>query len=388
MDLMGIGEFARLSRLSSKALRLYDELELLAPARVDLDSGYRWCACGQLDQARLVASLRQIGAPLAQIKVVLGLDASEAVAQVAAWWTGAETQHADRREMASYLVDRLNGKRPLMHEIAVRAIPARNLLTLLLSVRGSSLWAVVDLGAMIDVENVNDAAALVDPVDDAIGAAAGTMTTCQRPEQRLADPLRVDRKCGLAQLEHRGGDALRKPVGKRSPCGRLEPDLVPLPRSCRHLPVALRRARSWRTVAMSAPGSPPSSAARLSEMRPTVSVSPRISKVISRPSRSSTESRTASGSPLRVNVIRSCCCRTRLASSDSRALASDRGTGVAAMLMVKSIDCTSLTSDQMAVSTDGSPTHCRPTGSLATSRTEGSTNGCSASVTGPCTTCW
>jgi DNA-binding transcriptional MerR regulator len=131
MDLMGIGEFARLSRLSPKALRLYDELELLPPARVDLDSGYRWYACGQLDQARLVASLRQIGVPLAQVKVVLGLDASEAAAQVAAWWTGAETQHADRREMASYLVDRLNGKRPVMHEIAVRDIPARNLLTLL-----------------------------------------------------------------------------------------------------------------------------------------------------------------------------------------------------------------------------------------------------------------
>ena len=33
MDLMSIGEFARLSRLSPKALRLYDELGLLPPAR-------------------------------------------------------------------------------------------------------------------------------------------------------------------------------------------------------------------------------------------------------------------------------------------------------------------------------------------------------------------
>jgi DNA-binding transcriptional MerR regulator len=41
MGLMGIGEFARLSRLSPKALRLCDELGLLPPARVDLDSGYR-----------------------------------------------------------------------------------------------------------------------------------------------------------------------------------------------------------------------------------------------------------------------------------------------------------------------------------------------------------
>jgi PPM family protein phosphatase len=32
---MSIGEFAGLSRLSAKALRLYDELGLLPPAQVD-----------------------------------------------------------------------------------------------------------------------------------------------------------------------------------------------------------------------------------------------------------------------------------------------------------------------------------------------------------------
>ncbi len=43
MDQTSIGEFARRSRLSAKALRLYDELGLLPPARVDEDSGYRIC---------------------------------------------------------------------------------------------------------------------------------------------------------------------------------------------------------------------------------------------------------------------------------------------------------------------------------------------------------
>jgi len=42
---------------------------------------------------------------------------------------------------------------------------------------------------MIDVENVDNVVTLIDPVDDAISAAPGTMTTCQRPEQRLAEPL-------------------------------------------------------------------------------------------------------------------------------------------------------------------------------------------------------
>ena len=128
---MSIGEFARLSRLSPKALRLYDELGLLPPAQVDPDSGYRWYAAGQLDNARLVASLRQIGVPLAEIKVILGLPPEAAAAQVGAYWSGAEADHASRRDLAGYLVDRLAGKRSVMYEVKVRDIPARSLLCLL-----------------------------------------------------------------------------------------------------------------------------------------------------------------------------------------------------------------------------------------------------------------
>jgi len=50
VDEMSIGEFARRSRLSPKALRLYDELGLLAPARVDDSSGYRFYDAGQLER--------------------------------------------------------------------------------------------------------------------------------------------------------------------------------------------------------------------------------------------------------------------------------------------------------------------------------------------------
>ena len=55
MGLWSIGEFAAATRLSPKALRLYDELGLLPPARVDPDSGYRWYAEDQVERARLVA---------------------------------------------------------------------------------------------------------------------------------------------------------------------------------------------------------------------------------------------------------------------------------------------------------------------------------------------
>jgi hypothetical protein len=207
----------------------------------------------------------------------------------------------------------------------------------------------VDLRTVINIENVDSVIVLVYPVDDAVSAAPGAMTAIERPKQWLAHSVRVGRKCGIAKLQHGGGNGFRKPLGNRSPCGRLETDLEPRRRFNRHAPVTRRRAKSWRTVARSAPGSPRPRAARLSEMRATASVSPRISKVISRPSRSSTDSRTASGSPLRVRVIRSCCWRTRRASSERRALASDSGTGVAAVVIVRTIDVISLLLDQQGL---------------------------------------
>jgi PPM family protein phosphatase len=73
VGLMTSGEFARASRLSRKALRLYDELGLLRPVQSDPDSGYRRYAPAQLEQARLVAWLRRLGMPLVQIRSVTAL---------------------------------------------------------------------------------------------------------------------------------------------------------------------------------------------------------------------------------------------------------------------------------------------------------------------------
>jgi DNA-binding transcriptional MerR regulator len=139
MSMVSIGEFARGSRLSPKALRLYDELGLLAPAHVDPDTGYRWYAATQLDQARLVAALRRIGVPLARIRDILALEPTPAAEEVRAYWAGTEAEHAARRELVGHLVDRLHGKRTAMYEVAVRDMPARSLLVLIQRVHQDEL---------------------------------------------------------------------------------------------------------------------------------------------------------------------------------------------------------------------------------------------------------
>jgi hypothetical protein len=78
--------------------------------------------------------------------------------------------------------------------------------------RQSRLRAVISLPTVVNFENVNCAAALVDPVNNAISAAPGTVTADKWPEQWLADPVRVHPERGIAELQHGRGYALRKPL--------------------------------------------------------------------------------------------------------------------------------------------------------------------------------
>ncbi|MEN3613461.1 MerR family transcriptional regulator [Plantactinospora sp. ZYX-F-223] len=78
--LLGIGEMARASGLSISALRFYDGAGVLAPASVDPGTGYRRYAQRQLPAARLLAGLRRIGMPLAEITRALELRGSDPAA--------------------------------------------------------------------------------------------------------------------------------------------------------------------------------------------------------------------------------------------------------------------------------------------------------------------
>jgi DNA-binding transcriptional MerR regulator len=69
--LLTIGEFSRVTHLSVKALRHYDEMGLLQPVEVDPSSGYRRYATRQIPSGHLIRRFRDLDMPLDDIKVVL-----------------------------------------------------------------------------------------------------------------------------------------------------------------------------------------------------------------------------------------------------------------------------------------------------------------------------
>jgi DNA-binding transcriptional MerR regulator len=114
-ELLTIGAFAARSRLSAKALRLYDRLGLLTPVHVDEVSGYRYYRADQVERARLVALLRQLDMPLALIAGVVEADGAEAADRLAAYWADVEARVAGQRALAEYLRGRLSGRSSEMY---------------------------------------------------------------------------------------------------------------------------------------------------------------------------------------------------------------------------------------------------------------------------------
>jgi DNA-binding transcriptional MerR regulator len=76
-DLLNIGAFAAATGLTVPALRHYDEIGLLKPARVDPGTGYRRYRRGQLDDARLICGLRAVGVPIDEVRAMVGRPAGQ-----------------------------------------------------------------------------------------------------------------------------------------------------------------------------------------------------------------------------------------------------------------------------------------------------------------------
>lgn len=66
-----VGEFSKLTQVSVKTLRYYDEIGLLKPASVDRFTGYRYYSADQLPRLNRLLALKDLGFSLDQIAALL-----------------------------------------------------------------------------------------------------------------------------------------------------------------------------------------------------------------------------------------------------------------------------------------------------------------------------
>jgi DNA-binding transcriptional MerR regulator len=126
-----IGQFARRSMLSPKALRLYDRQGLLVPAEVDPDSRYRRYRESQLADARLIARLRRLDMPLAVVAELMATPPDRRSDVLVGWWDAMERRMAGKRELLVHLLIAMSGKERNfdMYAIEERDVPEQLVLT-------------------------------------------------------------------------------------------------------------------------------------------------------------------------------------------------------------------------------------------------------------------
>lgn len=101
---ISIGSFAEATRLSLKALRMYDQLGILAAHYVDPQTGYRYYQAEQLVTARLIGMLRQINMPLATIRQLINASAKDAEILLSRYIRSVELQAIQARRAQSAIL--------------------------------------------------------------------------------------------------------------------------------------------------------------------------------------------------------------------------------------------------------------------------------------------
>jgi DNA-binding transcriptional MerR regulator len=128
-----IGEFARQTQLSAKALRIYAEIGLLRPAGVDPSSGTRRYEAGQVRRARLIGMLRGADMSLADIGLLLAdLDVSGELAteRLDRHLSELESRQSSRRFLIHHVHGILMGEDPSMFVIQTRHVPAQRVMSI------------------------------------------------------------------------------------------------------------------------------------------------------------------------------------------------------------------------------------------------------------------
>lgn len=130
MTMMTAGEFAKCSRLSEKALRLYAVNGVLPPASVDPVTGARRYGEAELDRARKVTVLRALGLALADVVAVLAADRADALDAVDAAWRRSQSDHLARRVLALRARELLTGDTQPVTGVLERDVPERLVLAI------------------------------------------------------------------------------------------------------------------------------------------------------------------------------------------------------------------------------------------------------------------
>ena len=190
-NLLPIGRFSQVCRLSIPALRHYDELGLLPPAAVDPDTGYRYYSMSQAVDADRIRTLRFLEMPLPEIRAILAGDPDRTREMLEAHRGRLADQAEWQRNAIALLDTMLRDDRPVAYEVHLRETHPQAAAT----VRGHAPWS--NLGPFIQAALTEVFAAAGEQCIRFAGPAFGIYYNAESTESELeleigmpvADPI-------------------------------------------------------------------------------------------------------------------------------------------------------------------------------------------------------
>ncbi len=226
----GIGRMARESGLTVSALRFYDGAGVLVPAYVDPRSGYRWYADDQVVAARLVARLRRVGLPLADICRVLehrgDRPAVDAILQ--AHLTRLEDGLTDARRELSTARALLDQEMPAMTVVRTTAAELAAALRAVRYAVGTDPELPMLTGVLLDVDDATARFAATDRYRLAVSTVTGAEVTGELsvllPVDLVDDVLAARGDDGPASIQVAGEEITVELPGRTVTGRRLDLD--------------------------------------------------------------------------------------------------------------------------------------------------------------------
>lgn len=149
--MLKIGEFSRLSRISIRMLRYYDEMDLLQPALIAPDSGYRYYSEEQLIIAGRITALKDMGFGLSAIAHLLACDDLTLLKQ-SLLLKQAELQEeqqktSQRLRLLETAIQRLGKDEAMKYDVTLKSFPERYAATVRMCIpnyqQEGRLWSIL-----------------------------------------------------------------------------------------------------------------------------------------------------------------------------------------------------------------------------------------------------
>jgi DNA-binding transcriptional MerR regulator len=122
--LLRIGEIAGFFNVSVKAIRVYEKMGIIKPAKIDSKNGYRYYTADQVQQLDALLELKQLGFSLSEIKKLLegGMtneNFMEALVHKKSTWQNVIAAVENKIHAIDRITERLSTSEPAtkMHEL-------------------------------------------------------------------------------------------------------------------------------------------------------------------------------------------------------------------------------------------------------------------------------